>query len=323
MRWGRAYFALQAIAGLAWWVAVFESSAVRVATLGGIAPAPVAWFDIPLFVVASGLAAGGVKVAGVVAAAWTCLVALGLAVYSTVTTEAGWGVMIMASAAGASVLAATLLWSGRIPTEELTRGPFEFRPAAPRTGVRRDVLFTLIQMVVFWGVFLVVVPGLVALLERRWRLAATFPAATVPVGICLLVLASALGVASAIVMSTRGHGTPLPSAMPNRLVVAGPYRWVRNPMAVAGIVQGVAVSLILSSWLVVVYAVVGSALWNYAIRPQEEADLLKRFGMQFADYHKSVRCWIPRVRRWTAGKDDALPVTSRPYRPLLDRKSVV
>lgn len=33
-RWGRAYFALQAIAGCAWWTAVFVSPAVRGATLG-------------------------------------------------------------------------------------------------------------------------------------------------------------------------------------------------------------------------------------------------------------------------------------------------
>jgi hypothetical protein len=75
-------------------------------------------------------------------------------------------------------------------------------------------------------------------------------------------------------MSTLGDGTPLPSAMPNRLVIAGPYRWVRNPMAVSGIVQGAAVGFILQSWLVVAYAVVGSLVWNYAIRPHEESDLL-------------------------------------------------
>jgi protein-S-isoprenylcysteine O-methyltransferase Ste14 len=98
-------------------------------------------------------------------------------------------------------------------------------------------------------------------------------------------------------MSTLGRGTPLPSAMPNRLVIAGPYRWVRNPMAVAGIMQGVAVGLILSSWLVVAYAVVGSLVWNYAVRPSEEADLRSRFGADFARYESEVRCWLPRVPR--------------------------
>lgn len=96
-------------------------------------------------------------------------------------------------------------------------------------------------------------------------------------------------------MSTLGDGTPLPSAMPNRLVIAGPYRWIRNPMAVAGIVQGAAIGLILQSWLVVAYAVVGSLVWNYAVRPLEEADLQGRFGEEFQQYRDTVRCWIPQV----------------------------
>jgi protein-S-isoprenylcysteine O-methyltransferase Ste14 len=65
-------------------------------------------------------------------------------------------------------------------------------------------------------------------------------------------------------------------------------------MAVAGIVQGAAVGLILSSWLVIVYAVAGSLVWNYAVRPLEEADLERRFGQEFARYRDTVRCWVPR-----------------------------
>jgi protein-S-isoprenylcysteine O-methyltransferase Ste14 len=95
-------------------------------------------------------------------------------------------------------------------------------------------------------------------------------------------------------MSTFGRGTPLPSAMASDLVVRGPYRFVRNPMAVAGIVQGAAVGLMLSSWLVVVYAVCGSLVWNYAIRPHEERDLEQRFGEEFRRYRAAVRCWCPR-----------------------------
>lgn len=70
----------------------------------------------------------------------------------------------------------------------------------------------------------------------------------------------------------------LPSAMPNRLVIGGPYRWIRNPMAVAGIVQGAAIGVILQSWLVVASEVVGSLLWNYAIRPNALAALPARAG---------------------------------------------
>ena len=297
MTWGRRYFAAQALAGAAWWVAVALSPFVRETTLGSLDPVAVAALDIPLFVIASAVAAAGVRTAAWVATAWTLVVAAALAVYATATTEAGWGVLVMAAAAGCSVLALSLVVRGRIPTEWLIAGPFAFRPAAPRRGSLVHVASTFAQIVVFWGFFLVVLPIAVSRLERRWAVGVEWPWVAGVVGIVVLVSACALGISSAVSMSVRGQGTPLPSAMPNRLVVAGPYRFIRNPMAVAGIVQGVAVGLLLGSWLVVAYALIGSLLWNYAVRPLEEADLEERFGAEYREYRDSVRCWVPRIPR--------------------------
>jgi protein-S-isoprenylcysteine O-methyltransferase Ste14 len=294
---GRAYFAVQALAGAAWWIAVFTVPFVREATLGSLDPVVVAAFDIPLFVIASAVAALGVRIAAIIATSWTVIVALALAVFATVTTEAGWGVLIMAAAASVSVAALFLMLLGRLPTEWIVRGPFAFRAAADRSRPGGYVASTIGQIVVFWGAFLIVLPAIIAVLEKRWRVGVELPHVVVIVGVIVIVLASALGLSSAFVMSTLGRGTPLPSAMPNRLVIAGPYRLVRNPMAVAGILQGVAVGLILSSWLVVAYAAIGSLLWNYAVRPSEEADLRARFGDEFARYERDVRCWLPRVPR--------------------------
>ncbi|TBN58373.1 isoprenylcysteine carboxylmethyltransferase family protein [Glaciihabitans arcticus] len=289
MLWARLYFAVQALAGAAWWVGVFTVPAVRTLTLGSLDPVLVAAFDIPLFVIASAIAAMGWRPAAAVATGWTILVALALALYATVTTEAGWGVLVMVAAAGASVLALLLMLFGRIPTEWMTTGPFAFTSA---TGTRH-VSNTVAQLVVFWGFFLVMAPLAIVFLEQRWQLHLTLGWPVAAAGVVILIAASALGLWSAVTMSTVGHGTPLPSAMPTSLVIAGPYRFVRNPMAVAGIVQGVAVGLILSSWLVVTYAIVGSLLWNYAVRPLEEADLEHRFGEDFREYAATVRCWIP------------------------------
>ncbi|GGE95826.1 isoprenylcysteine carboxylmethyltransferase family protein [Mycetocola zhadangensis] len=297
MRWGRIYFAVQAAAGAIWWFAVFTSPFVREATLGGLDPVLVACFDIPLFVVASAIAACGVRSAAAVTAGWTGCVAMALAVYATVTTEAGWGVIIMIAATVCSALALCLLVLGRVPTSELIRGPFAFRPAAVAPAAATHVARTFRQIAVFWGLFLVVIPLVVAALERRWELALPPSVLAATLGGVVLIAASALGIWAAVTMSTLGNGTPLPSAMPHRLVVAGPYLWVRNPMAVSGIVQGIGVGLLLSSWLVVIYAIAGSLLWNFAIRPHEESDLEQRFGEEFRRYTSSVRCWIPRVPR--------------------------
>jgi protein-S-isoprenylcysteine O-methyltransferase Ste14 len=294
MLWGRVYFAVQAAAGAAWWVAVALSPAVRTATLGSLDAVAVASADIPLFVITSAVAALGVRVGARIATGWTSLVAVALAVYATVTTEAGWGVLAMCAATAGSVAALLLVERGRLPTEWIIAGPFSFRPARVRAGNGANLAATLGQIVVFWGFFLGIVPVVLALLERRWELGVALPWPAVGVGAVILVLASAAGLSSAYTMSTRGGGTPLPVAMPNRLVVAGAYRWIRNPMATASIVQGVAVGMMLSSWLVVVYAVAGALLWNYAVRPHEEADLEERFGEEYRSYRDAVRCWIPR-----------------------------
>lgn len=295
MGWGHRYFAGQAIAGALWWVAVFTSPAVREMTLGALDPVAVAVLDIPLFVVASALAAAGVRWAAIVSTGWTVLVAVTLAGYATVTAEAGWGVVAMVAASAGSIVALCLVLLGRIPTEWLLRGPFAFRPANARPAQAAHLAATFGQIAVFWALFLAVIPIVAASLEQRWAIALPFPAVAGAIGGVVLGAASLLGLWSALVMSTLGNGTPLPAAMPNTLVIAGPYRWVRNPMAVASIVQGVAVGLILSSWVVVVYAIAGALLWNYAIRPHEEADLERRFGAKFRGYREAVRCWIPRL----------------------------
>ncbi|MBF4615715.1 methyltransferase family protein [Curtobacterium sp. VKM Ac-1376] len=298
MSWGRLYYALQAVGGAAWWTAVPTLPWVRTATLGSLDPVLVAVLDVPLFVVGSALAAAGVRAAALVTAAWTVLVLGGLAVWATVTGEAGAGVLVMLAAAVGSILASALVLLGRIPTEWLTSGPLRLQVADADAPLSRHVAATVVQIVVFWGLFLGVLPLVNAFAEHRWRLHPTLPtplgSGLFVLGAVVLLLASALGIASASAMSTKGAGTPLPSASANRLVVAGPYRSVRNPMALAGITQGVAVGLMLSSWLVVVYAIAGSVVWNCIVRPLEEADLEQRFGDDFRRYAEQVRCWVPR-----------------------------
>lgn len=292
---GRAYFAAQAIAGALWWIGVFVSEGVRRTTLGGLDPVIVAVFDIPLFVFTSALAAANNRFAVWIVAPWTILVAAGMALYATVTGEAGPGVLLMVAAAGGSAVAGALLLVGRVPTEWILIGPFRFR-AARQTSTGGHLGRTGAQIVLFWGLFLVAIPAALVFLEHRWQVHIALPTPVRVAGVVILLAASALGLWSAVTMSTRGEGSPLPSAMPRRLVVAGPYRFVRNPMAVSGIAQGVAVGLIAGSWLVVLYALIGSLIWNWVVRPLEEQDLHERFGVEFAEYCAAVSCWVPRLR---------------------------
>lgn len=296
---GRAYFALQAVAGALWWVLVPTLPVVATATLGRLDPLLVGVLDVPLFVVASALVALGVRRATWVVAPWTLLVTAGMVLYAALAGAAGWGAVAMLAASAGSVLAGTLVLWNRIPLQALLVGPLAFRPARRVEG-NAPLVATLLQMLAFWTLFLVVLPLPMIWLERRWQVAVALPETarllTLTAGVALLLAASLLGVASAVTMARLGRGTPLPGAMANELVIAGPYRWVRNPMAVAGIAQGAAVGLLGASWLVILYSLAGGVLWHLLVRPEEERDLAARFGEGYARYSARVRCWVPRLR---------------------------
>lgn len=167
-----------------------------------------------------------------------------------------------------------------------------FRPASSRNPIW-NLAKTALQTSVFWFVFLYVLPQQITKIESVLQLPSfSFPGL---LAWSLLLIFSVLGVFSGYTMSRLGKGTPLPTDCANELVVQGPYKIVRNPMAVAGIGQGVSIGLILGSWSVVAYAFVGAILWHIAVRPVEEADLKKRFGDAYVLYKKQVKCWIPKL----------------------------
>ncbi|MGB0766177.1 MAG: methyltransferase family protein [Phycisphaeraceae bacterium] len=155
---------------------------------------------------------------------------------------------------------------------------------------------TALQIAVFWTTFLYVLPLAVVSLQERAGIGAFEFAGRWWVGFVVFLGFGLLGLSSAVWTLCIGRGTPLPTDCASRLVVVGPYRWVRNPMALAGIMQGVGVGLMWGSWLVVGYAVLGGVVWHVLVRPVEEADLLRRFGASYEAYRGGVRCWWP--GRW-------------------------
>ncbi len=295
--WGRRYFAVQGVAGAAWWVSVALLPGVRSATLGTLNPVLVGAVDIPFFVLASLLVGAGVRWALWVVVPWTVGVAAAMVAYASLTQAAGWGAVAMLAAAAGTLWAGCLVRWGRVPTERLLVGPLRFRLAAP-ASVPRYLARTFTQILVFWGFFLGVLPLVIAWCEARWLLRVPLPPAASNIvssaSVALLIGASFLGIWSAITMARVGRGTPLPSAMAQRLVIAGPYRFVRNPMALSAITQGVAVGGIWGSWLVVLYALSGALVWEILVRPAEEADLTSRFGTEFVAYQRAVWRWLPR-----------------------------
>jgi protein-S-isoprenylcysteine O-methyltransferase Ste14 len=117
-------------------------------------------------------------------------------------------------------------------------------------------------------------------------------------GAALLGLGLVLLVATIRLLVTVGSGTLAPWDSPQRLVVRGVYRPVRNPMisGVFFILLGEAVlaaSLPLLGWFAV-FVVVNAVYIPLA----EEPGLLRRFGDEYRTYKQNVPRWIPRLRPW-------------------------
>jgi len=168
------------------------------------------------------------------------------------------------------------------------------RPASARWNGAK----TFLQILVMWTVFFFLGPAAAYALEGRlplrdYRFANP---AMQTAGRLLFFCGGLLGLISAAFMVMHGEGTPLPADAPRRLVIAGPYRYVRNPMAMGSLAQGIAIALWRGSPLVGLYALAGVLGWNYLVRPWEEEDLTRRFGPPYRHYRDSVRCWIPRRR---------------------------
>jgi protein-S-isoprenylcysteine O-methyltransferase Ste14 len=97
-----------------------------------------------------------------------------------------------------------------------------------------------------------------------------------------------------------GHGTPAPFIPPNRLVVVGFYRYVRNPMYVGFATGWIGLWIIFGHANPVVIAAVAAAALGVHLFVvfYEEPTLRGMFGAQYEEYCRNVRRWWPRLRGW-------------------------
>jgi protein-S-isoprenylcysteine O-methyltransferase Ste14 len=293
------YFLVQGLAILVWWGTLGAFPEARRFFLpDGASEVDLLAFSLPDLV----LSAPGSLITGLallygarwaVGAAWFTTGAMGYSLLYCIAWSAlrggGWvNVLLMAPAALLSAVCAV---------DVSASFAVIFRRAAAGSATRH-LMVTFVQIACFWWFFLFAVPTLLVLLERGLGSEPFEVAGQVVVGWVLLSGFSALGLWSGIAIAARGAGTPLPFDATNRLVIDGPYAYVRNPMVIAGLGQGVSVGLLFGSWVVFAYVSLGAGIWQWIVRPAEERDLLAVFGDSYASYVRHVKCWIPRRQEY-------------------------
>ena len=163
------------------------------------------------------------------------------------------------------------------------------------------------------AVFFLLAPGVVGglipwLLTGGWQVREPLPYwAPVRVLGGVLLLAGLIALVRAFVrFVVEGFGTPAPVAAPERLVVGGVYRYVRNPMYVAVLAAIVGQALLLGRLVLLPYA---AGIWLVIaafVRFYEEPTLAHRFGADYEAYRRAVPAWWPRLRPWKPRERDEL-----------------
>lgn len=128
------------------------------------------------------------------------------------------------------------------------------------------------------------------------------PAAlTIALGITLIGGGLALVSWTISLLARIGEGTLAPWDPTSTLVVAGPYRYLRNPM-IAGVALVLAgEAALFGSSLLLVWAIAFGAVNTVWFARVEEPGLERRFGEDYRAYRASVPRWLPRRKPWTPG----------------------
>ena len=118
------------------------------------------------------------------------------------------------------------------------------------------------------------------------------------VGTLLLAVGLILSSASLRKLVTEGEGTLAPWDPPRRLVVRGPYRYVRNPMISGVVFVLFGETLLLLSRPHLMWALIFLGANFVWIPLVEETGLRHRFGDSYVEYCRHVPRLFPRLRPW-------------------------
>jgi protein-S-isoprenylcysteine O-methyltransferase Ste14 len=155
---------------------------------------------------------------------------------------------------------------------------------------------------------IVILPVTMTILIPRWVIrvnAITFQIPSAPLdwlcvvaGVIVFAAGFVLFITTVFLFATRGRGTLAPWDPPSQLVVAGPYRCVRNPMISGVILIIIAEALVFRSMSLVEWAAAFFVINAIYFPLIEEPGLERRFGEEYRQYKRHVGRFIPRLRRW-------------------------
>ncbi len=159
-----------------------------------------------------------------------------------------------------------------------------------RRSVRRSTVLTVLFAIVAPGTTVGLLPWLVA----RWFPEPSFEGPWRWVGFLLIVPGGLIVADSMLRFVREGRGTPAPVAPPDRLVITGLFRFVRNPMYVGIVSVALGEALLYGRLAVFAYAGLLWLAFHLFVVVYEEPNLRATFGAAYEGYLRTVPRWIPR-----------------------------
>lgn len=153
-------------------------------------------------------------------------------------------------------------------------------------------------------VFLFLAPGTIAGVIpwsiTGWTFAASFAGYVFLkiVGAALIVAGLAPLLDAFARFAFEGEGTPAPVAPTRRLVVHGPYRYVRNPMYLGVLALILGQALLFASLPLLAYAAFIALAFHLFVTFYEEPTLRQTYGTAYDAFTAAVPRWLPRRTPW-------------------------
>lgn len=153
------------------------------------------------------------------------------------------------------------------------------------------VVRTVLYLAIIVGLVVIFLPA--ETIERTGLARASSTGISQFAGAMITLAGVGLALWCALTFALVGRGTPLPFDPPRRLVIAGPYRWVRNPMAMGAGSALVGVALFYESLPWFLFAGLFMLAIHAFVMLYEEPTLRRMFGAQYAVYCTRVSRWLP------------------------------
>ena len=118
------------------------------------------------------------------------------------------------------------------------------------------------------------------------------------IGLICFLAGILLAVSTVRLFPKLGNGTPAPWDPTTKMIVTGPYAYVRNPMITGVVLILIGEALMLGSLAVGIWAVLFLIINMFYFPLSEEPGLRKRFGKEYEEYCKYVPRYIPRLTPW-------------------------